>query len=1050
MTYTDEELSQAVSKIVRTSVRFQYDSLGTRRTEVSFNDLQDAAAGVFISFDSSAYYLARLAANRLEELVEDAATFIDSFITTAQACGRKVTPVERLSSLAQARVALDALSGASSTRDGTFQQIQDVPAFKRFSNNADVFLRQEGKKVRSGGQIVKTPAEAQAELRGLAVDLRSQHTEILRRVGLLANAIDDYEGMNLPARMAGDIIANASDVLRGRVEELEALTPQARLGVMRDVVLDVLATRSIVRGFGSLDVPTLFVILSGEGGLFYDAFHPATPAALLSTEYEGYNFFPGQIFMALIVDDPTKTDATVTLQMPGSFVPNIDSTRVGPYTVPSPNEFDIRLPTFLDENVTLTSGTRETWQVVEEINASIGSQPVEAIVQFVTPKTTQECDVENPFTMDWRFKLPSVGTPTPPSWTDLGVDTNDLVVVRDESSAMDGVVFNITALLDADYTLQAVPIGSGTPVVETDTVVVVGPEDAQNIVIRVKNSSAEDALNGEWTMTLEDVEPGSLGSIGYYSPAAVTARQTRAKDIVSAINKSISASDVSGTPRIKAEEQFDALWHVGKAHTGTDPAKLYVYNGRGDAVITEITIPNVFQRDVKFELDSDGDWSDVELFDVIILRETEEPDDLNLTMSIVEVGSTYFIGRVAVSLEPALQTVLIETTPVSWSLSPPTQYTFMRIVIDEGTPLDGVYETERYDSSDPFVLKVRGALVPNLTFGGQPFFFDSLQWGLSRVKFQSFSDALDSYVKVVDEVEDFSTNPSTPDQPVADDASSELFTTVPVEQYGNTEWYELPEKTRKVEDGDTLEFHNTRPLVSDLVTVITEVEDRQVLRVTPEILLSQADLPFDRNSQVPFGRVRKTKKQNFTEMQEQLLVWDDLQVADPLYYFRRLDTALNPVVSNKNPTPGQIGTLVSVLGELKAALVEGDASLLSATSTYFTNVVEQVDALLNSYADKGADRAVDLLLEGSFSAFFGLTIAGSSYAGRLQETIKGVVMDMPLRKTKRQDLSTSAQEQLIGSYDDVDFDYTPDDIDPEDRVEITEFADVMPGVIPVP
>lgn len=53
MAYTSEELNAAIDNIVRTSIRFEYDSLGTRKVGTSFNDLQDAAAGVFVSFPNA-------------------------------------------------------------------------------------------------------------------------------------------------------------------------------------------------------------------------------------------------------------------------------------------------------------------------------------------------------------------------------------------------------------------------------------------------------------------------------------------------------------------------------------------------------------------------------------------------------------------------------------------------------------------------------------------------------------------------------------------------------------------------------------------------------------------------------------------------------------------------------------------------------------------------------------------------------------------------------------------------------------------------------------
>ena len=53
---------------------------------------------------------------------------------------------------------------------------------------------------------------------------------------------------------------------------------------------------------------------------------------------------------------------------------------------------------------------------------------------------------------------------------------------------------------------------------------------------------------------------------------------------------------------------------------------------------------------------------------------------------------------------------------------------------------------------------------------------------------------------------------------------------------------------------------------------------------------------------------------------------------------------------------------------------------------YYTDTenVPQVDTLISSFVEKGSDKAVDVLLTGQFSVFFGLTEAGASYAGAFQ------------------------------------------------------------------
>jgi hypothetical protein len=160
--YTDEELQAAIAKLVRTTVRRQYGALGNRRTDITFSDIQDAAIGVFVLKANAPYYVVRLGVQRLDELTSSAQTTLEDLVDTVQATDRRVLPVDSISSLANARSALRALSSATEARSTSLTRIDDVPAFQRFDQSTARFLRDEGSKSRSGGDVVQTPEEARS------------------------------------------------------------------------------------------------------------------------------------------------------------------------------------------------------------------------------------------------------------------------------------------------------------------------------------------------------------------------------------------------------------------------------------------------------------------------------------------------------------------------------------------------------------------------------------------------------------------------------------------------------------------------------------------------------------------------------------------------------------------------------------------------------------------------------------------------------------------------------------------------------------------------
>ena len=127
------------------------------------------------------------------------------------------------------------------------------------------------------------------------------------------------------------------------------------------------------------------------------------------------------------------------------------------------------------------------------------------------------------------------------------------------------------------------------------------------------------------------------------------------------------------------------------------------------------------------------------------------------------------------------------------------------------------------------------------------------------------------------------------------------------------------------------------------------------------------------------------------------------------------------VLSNASPTAVQIHDAVAQL----QLLVSGLTVLQGVLQGYVVASEPPVDALLRSFKEKGADRAIDLIKGGLFKEFFEVTPQTASYAGDFQHKMRAVVMnDLPVRKDNRADATTA---RLIASTTTPDMEYNLSD-----------------------
>jgi uncharacterized membrane protein len=260
-------------------------------------------------------------------------------------------------------------------------------------------------------------------------------------------------------------------------------------------------------------------------------------------------------------------------------------------------------------------------------------------------------------------------------------------------------------------------------------------------------------------------------------------------------------------------------------------------------------------------------------------------------------------------------------------------------------------------------------------------------------------------------------------------AASTFFSSVPKTVLGTSPWFLLPSIPRGLQAGDIFEYYasdyNVPSSTFEITNVITSLN---VIQVTPDV---PDGIVVDFSTKpVPFGRLRVGVKNDFNNYQTLLNAWLANTVNQPAF-FQNLNRFVNPLLANQNPTAAQVGTALNMLLSLYAFLTAAQATaqgqppaqaLDSINKTYTVEVVPPVDALIKSFTAKGSDKAVDTLLAGQFSAFFGLNAETSSYAGAFQSSLRSVAMnDLPVSRYNRPETQGS---QLVAQAASPDYEFT--------------------------
>lgn len=1013
--YTEQEVQDAVEKIVRSSVRHPTGILGDRKIDVSFSDIQEAAAGCFILYFNAPFYTLQLGVRRLQDLVESQASTITSLIDAVVATDRLVLPLSDLSPLANAKAALEELEAAVSSRSEGFQDIEKVPAYRRYVSNLDSFIGTTGPSIKSGGTVVDTPSGARAKIPGLVRQLVEQQTELIRKVRLLSGAITDFASLNLPRIAAQGVISRARDVLDQHFTDLSALDENSRLDSLRAVTLDLLTQKPLVKKYGAAQAPGEFIATSGLAQAFAEADHPAVPAERLSNNAGPYPILADDQFIRFTMDGGAPFD----FPLPLSFVAELNGNIQEPFVLTTSSnavrivfgQIDTGATTF---DIPLTAGTRTAAQVAAEINTGLGASSLRCEERFFPLRYSGLVHMNSLGGSNAQFAV-IVG-----NLAQLGVSVGDEVDVLDGLNA--GTTWTITAV---DPLGQFVNVSGAAPIIPDTDMIEIGPAaralrlidtDELGSVVQRRTLSLP-VTNGEQDLT--------VALLGWFPGISVRSRPVPAKDVVDNINAS--------TAQLRAKLVFHPFEYTGPARSvPSDPTRVVLtkFQGEGLAGGGTTCVVNTAYFDLE-DTFSTGDR--------LIIRSSLTPLDVGKEGAIIFVSG----GTVTVQFMSA-----ITAGTIGFEVGPDVIFGFGDVLVISDGPNAGRYvvgedQLVKVDASFELVLE---GVLPVPKDGDQPVNF-VVEFGAEDVTFASRSTALASEV-------------------IVDNAGASLGASyflepadigVPVR--GFTNYIQFAEFPDGATVGDLVQLYITYYNVVAEEHVIRGLEPQlRVLRLAT-VVPSTFNLSFSFDIPNPFGRIRSAQVANYNELKERCDAWLARPQQQDLY-FRDLARLLNPIFTNANPTASTVNDasnhlkkLLSVLslegsesyGTLLTPAVTTSDTLEFALDSYEAPAVEPVDVLLSTFRQKGADRAIDLLLEGQFTTFFNLDVDGVSYSGTLMVGLRSLArVDLPVRKFNRSD---TRGEKLIGSQpDQQDFEFSSEDADSPNAPDIPMAPDAAsPG-----
>lgn len=978
--YTAAEIQAVVMQLVQSTISYPVDTLGVRRTDLTFDDFQQAAASIFILFPNAPFYVLWLGTQRLSDAITAEASICSQLLSALQALGVTVSPINDVSTLFNAQSALANLGAAAAQRGGTFTNIQSTPGFQQLQKNTSSFLQGPGQNVVQQGQIVQTPQQARATIPGLVTQLKTAHAALIASVELLVDGINNYNSLNLPAVVSASVLANASTLVGNDANVMNSLSPTDRLQQVRQVVLDLIATQTVVQTYCSFSGPSQFISLTGVGIPYSDAAHLATPAQAVATTGGGVAIVAGvSDDLHLTMDGGSPFDltlspsqvATLSGQLAEPFIiGNGVTPPTPPNTTPDNNLLQVQVGATVYTATLATGLTQSAADVAANIQASMPSN-VTAAPYYSPLYYSGGIDIAAGTDTTWTLPVPGIT-----DFITLGITaTNSSVTV---ASGPNAGTYPITAVTSDSITV------TGTFMAQLNETIEIGAV-ARKVQIFINDPSTDVPLETAITVLGTTAVATACAQTLGFIPGVSASCKLSTPDTISAYINTLTQEVTAGT-----QNQYELIG--APAHTTVLTPTEVVF-----AEAESLGSQSFAGTTLTYTVASITVAGTINTGDTIALRSGNAATH-GYTITTVN-------GAAVTGHQLAVGDVIVATGSFSGSAAGSIDAEFGPAIAAK--KYDVVVIPTGVNQGQYFVQGNGGTAIDIELISALPMPFSAAQQPIDMaVNYGQMYLTLTSL------------NMTTQSAVVVQGTAGALFfSPTPFTQLGTTPWFQLPSIPQQLQAGDLLYTYATQYNEPSAIYEIIGVQPTVgtgIIELQPEIPdgVSWTFTP----QPPPYAALAFGVNNDYLVAQSE---WEGWLAAVPQQanFFDNFDATLNPVLVNTSPSPNQIGDAVNALNVLygllqgaQATAIGGNPVLaLDTISASFTvESVPAIDTMVTTYTAKGSDLAVNTLLSGDFATFFGMTAQTSSYGGAMQSAIQAVAQnDLPVRKINRSTVQTS-------------------------------------------
>lgn len=998
--FSKAELLNEVSQIFRAGLDPGVEG-GTLNTDTEYQQLLEMTSTTLLFNPDSIFYLARMAANRLNSLVSSEVAVLEDLLVLLEDLGKIGTPVRDSTTLSNARTAILALDAASS--------VTNRPETQRFVRQMDAFAAQVKKNVVSqerGNILVRPREEARNVIQKNLQKLTPIHERLLTQVNALKDLLTNYLALDIPSRVSSSVLLSVSTRLQDAANTVSTTSDTANLEANRDLFLQTLANKVAVKLLGTFTDPSEFKFRS-----------PKRPIPSTAT-HTGRVVGEGEAASVLTSAGPWSLpiSAPLELSVSGAAPVSIDLDGiVGSFLAGRNSEtFEVaagrnRLHVTVDPEVISASVTSvsaaASGQVVLTDYYRLGFKHLGAPVAFTGADTSTPTDFYHRFIKGLR-PLQALSSPSY-SGGQVSVGTK---VALDEPGI--GFVEAHVGMYLKDSSSQEFEI---VRVIDSSNCII----DPRNLT---PNFSGSTILYGSRSSGVGDTEfyVGPPVATAISSGFAIVGPATKTVELtVGTRTVADLISDIGGEAGpFPADAEGSSLnWHVkAEAAVNSSPSRLALRVRSKDSPFAQVSGRFLNPQDpvgvaplIEDSAHTLLGFLEGEQDDADTLSPAELADTVSAVTGLIgEVETTEVYSGTLKTLVD--QSVVEDTGKTFASLGVAVGD---QVEILEGTAR-GVYQITGLPAADQLTLN-RDA-------------FPSSEAGLSyrvfreQVRISITSSGAGSSLEVVS-------------------APAELGLSTGV-VYSAIPQFEAVDKL-----GSKLAFTGVVP--GDLLRIVGDATEYSVAEVQDgTLLILEQGLPST-TSGAGF-EIRSAAAQSYEQLSEDLTTF----VTSPnLLRKNKFDQGVEAIdnavtlavlpgrnfIASRNQARRMVADLISILtrnlkrqDEYDASIPTAAATLTDILSEYSAPVIAAVDSILNAFIERKYERAAELLQQGRVTEFYGTNSETGSYGGAVMQSSRAAVNDLPRPSRTRRDFLDQrdiASDNLTTT--DAAFDFSDTDDEPE-------------------